>query len=491
MDFPPDIRYAVYDSKSIAFQKFGRGDRRVVQINSAAGHLDLVWTDAAVSDALIRLSEVAEIVMFEPLGQGLSDPVTHVVTLEEHAAVIGAVMDAAGFESATISAVLHTSLAVFAFAAQHPERVEGLVLCSPLAQGWRSAPFAELVGWQDAGEVEAHDRRWQGVLECWGEGESLRLFAPMLATRRNTRLWGVLERASASPAMVRTMFEAAVTSDIRHALPLVQAPTLVLRPAGNESVPEAVVRDVADQVPGATYRELPATESMAQFWANYTQQIEQFLFGVTRSEIADRALMTVLFTDIVGSTERATVLGDTRWREVLVAHERMLRDRLASAGGRLVKLTGDGSLCVFDGPARAIRCAEQICAAAAGLDLEIRAGLHTGECEVIESDVAGVAVHIAARVSALAGSGEVLVSRTIRDLVAGSGIRLYSRGEHELKGVAGAWEIFAVGEETAPLIAPEQRRDLRVTDRLALFAARRNPSLLRAASRIQTPRLRG
>ncbi len=196
--------------------------------------------------------------------------------------------------------------------------------------------------------------------------------------------------------------------------------------------------------------------------------------------------MTVLFTDIVGSTEQAALLGDARWREVLVSHERMLRREVEGVGGRLVKLIGDGSLSTFDGPARAIRCAERICAAAGELDLRIRAGLHTGECEVIDDDIAGMAVHIAARVSAQAGPGEVLVSRTVRDLVTGSGIALQSRGQRDLKGVEGSWELFAVGNETAPLPAPDQTRELRASDRVVLLAARRAPGLLRAASRIGT-----
>jgi class 3 adenylate cyclase len=291
-------------------------------------------------------------------------------------------MDAAGFESATISAIFDACLAVLVFAAQHPERVDGLVLWNPFAQGWRSAPFEQLVGWEDGEQVEAYDRAWRDVHAHWGRGDSLRMQMP------------------------------------------------------------------------ARYQELPETDSMAEFSGGYQRQVEQFMFGAARDVNSDRALMTVLFTDIVGSTEHAALLGDARWREVLVAHERMLRREVEAVGGRVVQLIGDGSLSAFDGPARAIRCAERICAAAAELDVEIRAGLHTGECEVIDD---GMAVHIAARVSARAGGGEVLVSRTVRDLVTGSGIGLQSRGEHEPKGVPGSWELFAVGPETAPLPAPLAR----------------------------------
>jgi class 3 adenylate cyclase len=201
--------------------------------------------------------------------------------------------------------------------------------------------------------------------------------------------------------------------------------------------------------------------------------------------------MTVLFTDIVNSTEQAARLGDARWRELLLSHEHMLRREVETAGGRVVKLIGDGSLSTFAGPARAIRCAERLCAAAGEREFSIRAGLHTGECELIGGDVAGIAVHIAARVSAQAGPGEVLVSRTVRDLITGSGIALQPRGAHELKGVPGNWELFAVGAEIDPLPPPDQTRELRPSDRVVLFAARRAPGLLRAASRIGTRRDRG
>jgi class 3 adenylate cyclase len=241
-------------------------------------------------------------------------------------------------------------------------------------------------------------------------------------------------------------------------------------------------------LPNAGYDELAETDDMATFNAAYSHRVEQFVFGAERQAASDRVLMTVLFTDIVGSTEQAVRLGDARWRELLVAHERFLRAEVEDAGGRLLDLIGDGSLCTFDGPARAIRCAERICSGAGELGLEIRAGIHTGECEVIDDDIAGIAVHIAARVSAKAGGGEVLVTRTVRDLVTGSGIAFQPHGEHELKGVPGSWELFVVGEHTEPLCAPDQDRDLRAGDRAALFAARRAPGLVRAASRIGSRR---
>jgi class 3 adenylate cyclase len=487
MEIPPEVRYVVREGKSVAFQRYGSGDRRLVWIPTGAGNLDLVWTDAAICDMLKRGAERGECVMYDQLGMGLSDPVDHVPTLEERAADLGAVMDAAGFASATISAAYDACLAALVFAAQHPERVDGLVLLGPFAQGWRSAPFEQLVGWKDAEQVAAYDRAWENNFETWGRGDSLRMEMPALATPRNVRVWGMLERAFASPAMLRTQHQIACAADIRDVLPSVQAPVLVLRPAGN-MLPAAVMRYVVELLSHASYQELPETDNMGEFFASWQRHLEQFMFGATRDVNPDRALMTLLFTDIVGSTEQAALLGDARWREVLVAHERMLRREVEAVGGRVMKLIGDGSLSTFDGPARAIRCAERLCAAAADVGVEIRAGLHTGECEVIDEDVAGMAVHIAARVSAQAGAGEVVVSRTVRDLVTGSGIALQPRGEHELKGVPGRWELFAVGDQTAPLPAPDQTRELSASDRVVLLAARRAPGLLRAASRIGTRR---
>jgi class 3 adenylate cyclase len=441
MEVPPEVRYAVRDGKSLAFQRFGSGDRRLVWI-PILGNLDLMWADAAICETLVRAAEQAQCVMYDQLGTGLSDPVDHVPTIEERAADLGAVMDTVGWASATIGATYDGCLGAAMFAAQHPERVEGLVLCIPFAQGWLSAPVEDLVGWEDADRVAAYERIWEKIFEGWGRGGSLDAL-PGFATARNRRAFGILERAFASPAMVRTWHTIASAADVRDVLRSVQARSLVLRFHGN-MLPEAASRYVAELLPYGRYEELPATQDMGEFFASVLRSVEQFMFGAPREASADRALMTVMFTDIVGSTEQAARVGDARWRELLLAHERMLRREVDGAGGRLVKLTGDGSLSTFAGPARAIRCAERIRAAAGELDLRIRAGLHTGECEVIGDDIAGMAVHIAARVSAHATDGQVLVSRTVRDLVTGSGIALQPRGEHELKGVPGSWEVFAV-----------------------------------------------
>lgn len=483
MEIPPETRYVDRGGKGIAFQHFGSGDRRLVQVVTGLGNLDLWWTDAAFCEVMLRVADRLDCMMYDELGMGLSDPVDHVPTLEERAADLGAVMDTAGFESATIYASYDACLSAVLFAAQHPERVEALVLLIPFAQGWRSAPAEELVGWKDAAEVEAYDRAADELYEHWGQGLMLGMMMPSLISPRNVRMSAMLERARASPAMIRVQIEIARAADVREVLRSVQAPTLVVRLTGN-ALPEATTRYVAELLPNASYQEIAETDSFSELYSSTVRHVEDFMFGAARPVNTDRALMTVLFTDIVNSTEQAAVLGDARWREILAIHERKLRGEVETLGGQVVKLIGDGSLSTFSGPARAIRCAERLSVAARELGLEIRAGLHTGECEVLEADVAGIAVHIAARVSSLAEAGEILVSRTVRDLVTGSGIELEPRGEYELKGVPGTWELFAVGAQMTPLPAPDQTRKLKTTDRLVLSAARRAPGVLRAASRI-------
>jgi pimeloyl-ACP methyl ester carboxylesterase len=231
MEIAPEVRYVVRDGRSIAFQKWGSGARRVVLVNQATTSLDLMWAEGSIHDALVGVADRAECVMYDQLGQGLSDPVLHVPALEERVADLGAVLDAAGFKSATISAIFDACVPVIMFAAQYPERVDSVVLLNPFSQGWLSAAPEELVGWRDAEEVRAYERAWAQVHDHWGRGESLAMQMPSLATRRNLRLWALFERAGASPAMIRSVHEAVTRADVRAVLPLVRAPALVLRDA--------------------------------------------------------------------------------------------------------------------------------------------------------------------------------------------------------------------------------------------------------------------
>jgi class 3 adenylate cyclase len=283
--------------------------------------------------------------------------------------------------------------------------------------------------------------------EAWGEGVSLAGIAPDLMLDDDfMQRWGRFERLASSPGMACQLIEMVAAVDIRPVLPTIRVPTLVLNRSGDESTPAEAARAMARQIPGARYIELPGNEHL--FCVGDTEslldEVEEFLTGTRSEREPDRVLATVLFTDIVDSTQTASRLGDRAWRDLLERHDQLLRREIELHRGREVKTTGDGFLATFDGPARAIRCACSATAAVRALGLEMRAGLHTGECELIGEDVGGIAVNIGARVGAAAGPGEVLVSRTVTDLVAGSGLRFESRGARTLKGVPGEWELFAV-----------------------------------------------
>jgi class 3 adenylate cyclase len=296
----------------------------------------------------------------------------------------------------------------------------------------------------------------------------------------------MLERASAAPAMIRAVAQAALEIDLRDVLPTIRVPTIVVARGGGFQ-PRAIPEHVADLIPGAEFDWQPAAnanDGVEGLMAPNVAAVERMVAGGRIAQRTQRILATVLFTDIVGSTERASTMGDRGWRDLLDRHESLLREHVTESGGRLVKMMGDGSLSVFDGSARAIGCAHEFAEAAQALDLKVRAGLHTGECEIVDADLAGLAVHIGARVGALAGAGEVLVSRTVKDLVVGSGLEFAPRGTHELKGVPGSWELFALADGSAPTVsvAPE-RAPVRASDRIVLAAARRAPRLMRMAGR--------
>jgi class 3 adenylate cyclase/pimeloyl-ACP methyl ester carboxylesterase len=487
MQIPPTTFYARRDGVSIAYQAFGEGPA-LVMLPPAPSHLDLMWIDPGYTQVLRRLGGSARTVILDPRGVGLSDPLDHVPTVEEGADDIEAVMDAAGIERAVVFGSGTTCPAAAMFAARAPARVEGLVLGTPWAQGVRTVDdLSSIPGW-DASMSRAL-QAWEDAIEHhWGEGRTIGLFARALATDRTARSWGMLERASASPAMIRAVTQAALEVDLRDVLAAIRVPTTVVAREGGFQ-PRAIPEHVAELIPGAVFEWHPEAEAsggLEGFMAPFIEAAERMVTGGRTTRGAQRVLATVLFTDIVGSTEHASEIGDERWRELLARHESLLRGHVVAAGGRVVKMIGDGSLSVFDGPARAIRCAHAFVDAAQGLGVEVRAGLHTGECELVEEDLAGLAVHIGARVSALAGAGEVLVSRTVKELVVGSGLEFHARGSRELKGVPGSWELFALadGRTGAVEVAP-QPAPTRPADRVVLAAARRAPGLLRLAGRVR------
>ncbi len=422
---------------------FGEGDLDLVLVNGYISHVELVWEAPPIVAFMQALASFARVITFDRRGSGLSDPVAVAPTLEERMDDVRAVMDAAGSERAALVGISEGVPMSILFAAAHPERVQSLVLWGGMARStWaEDYPFAN--------EAEALlQSGTEFVLPHWGEGTVIEVAAPSMADDPDTRAFlGRMERATASPGMLLSLAQMFLDLDVRDVVPQVQVPALVMHRRHDRLVNVRNGRWLADHLPDARLIELPGDDHGPWFEGvdRTLDELKRFLTGVGYQPEIDRVLATVLFTDIVDSTRKAAELGDQRWRALLIAHGTAVAAAVQRSGGRQVKSTGDGFLITFDGPARGIRCARAIIESAAGLGIEVRAGLHTGECEVMGDDVGGIAVHIAARVSSLAGPGEVLVSRTVRDLVAGSQIEFAERGTHELKGVPDEWDLYAAG----------------------------------------------
>jgi class 3 adenylate cyclase/esterase/lipase len=435
-----DIKYARSGDVHIAYRVFGDGPRDLVLIPGTLSHAELYWEFPVNQYLLKRLTSFARVIVFDKRGQGLSDRVAE-QTLEERIGDVRAVMDAAGSPRATIYGWSEGGPMSLMFSATYPERTSALVLCGSFASV-KAEPWAvSQETWSDfLHQIETR----------WGQGVLVPINAPSRRDDEAFVQWfGRLERASASPGAVRALLRANYEIDVRHVLPAIQAPTLILHRVGDRTVPVEAGRYLAQHIRGAKYVELPGEDHLLQAFDPETldlliDETEEFITGTRSSPEPDRVLVTVMFTDIVSSTERAAAIGDRRWRELLDGYLGVARRQLERFRGREVDVAGDGLFAIFDGPARAIRCACAIRDAVHQLGLEMRAGLHTGECEVAGSKVSGIAVHTGARIAATARPQEVLASGTVRDLVAGSGIRFDDRGSHVLKGVPGEWRLFAV-----------------------------------------------
>ena len=432
------IRYARSGDVHIAYRIFGDGPRDIVLIPGTLSHVELLWEVPSNEHLLKRLTAFARVIVFDKRGQGLSDRVAE-QTLEERTGDVRAVMDAAGSERATIYGWSEGGPMCLMFAATYPERTSALVLYGTFAS-MRNEPWGVTREGLDEflGQLDKH----------WGEGALLLLNAP---SRRNDQAFlqwfARIERAAASPGSVLTLIRANYEIDVRHLLPAIRVPTLILHRAGDELVPVRTGRYLAEHIPGAKYAEIPGADHLVldqETQDVIADQIEEFITGERRRLEPDRVVATVMFTDIVGSTQRAAEVGDGRWRELRGNWHTVMRKELTAFRGREVDTAGDGLLATFDGPARAIRCACSVRERVRALGLQVRTGLHTGECELVGDGVVGIAVHIGARVAALAGPDEVLVSSTVRDLVAGSGLQFVDRGAHSLKGVPDDWRLFAV-----------------------------------------------
>jgi pimeloyl-ACP methyl ester carboxylesterase/class 3 adenylate cyclase len=442
----PQTHYARSGEVNIAYQVVGDGPFDLVFVPGFVSHLDLQWADPRIARFLEKLASFSRLIMFDKRGTGLSDPVAAPAPLEDRMDDVRAVMDAAGSERAALFGLSEGGPMSVLFATTYPERTSALILCGTFATG--SLEGAE----QPAGQRWPDQfRRIRETLDHWGEGRTLAIMAPSADSERDRAGRGIFERSAASPQMARTLIEMVVETDVRDLLPSVRVPTLVLH-REEEFIPVEAARYMADRIPGARLVVLPGADHIP-FYGDadgYAEEIEEFLTGARNAPVSDRILTTVMFTDIVGSTERAAALGDARWRELVGRHDELTRAELERHRGREVKTMGDGFLATFDGPARGIRCARAIADQVRSLDIELRAGLHTGECELVGEDIGGMAVNIGARIGAIAGADEVVVSSTVKDLVVGSGISFSDRGLQQLKGVPGEWHIFAVDRVEAP-----------------------------------------
>jgi pimeloyl-ACP methyl ester carboxylesterase len=437
----PPIRYAKSDDVDIAYQVVGDGPTDLVFVAGALTNLEVLWEDPDYRRFCERLGTFTRLLLFDKRGMGLSDRV-RIGTLEQRMDDVRAVMDAAGSESAALMGVSEGGPLSMLFAAAHPERTRALILCGAEVKEettddwpWGEATRAEF---EQAMDIER-------VIERWGKGLSTDYLFPRRRGDEAFRNWfGRLQMQSATPNDAVAFMRMAFEIDVRHVAPSVKVPTLVLHRTEDPVCHVENARWLARAIEGSRYLELPGNDHVP--WADQDEilaETQEFLTGVREPAEPDRVLATVLFTDIVGSTEHAQALGDRSWRDLLERHHAVVRNELTRFRGREIDTAGDGFFAAFDGPARAIRCALAIRGAASELGLELRAGLHTGECELLGEKIAGIAVHTGARVAARAGPNEVLVSGTVRDLVSGSGIAFEDRGEHELKGI-GPRRVFAV-----------------------------------------------
>ncbi len=436
-----ETRYAKSGDVHVAYQVVGSEGPDLVLVPGWVSHLESAWEEPALARFLNRVASFCRLILIDRRGTGLSDRITGVPSLEDRMDDVRAVMDAAGSEQAALFGISEGGPMCILFAATYPARTQSLVLFGTTACVMRTDDYPIGI---PAERFEAFAER---IAAEWGTGVSGEIFAPSLAgDTAFRRTWARIERFSASPSGIQTLMRMLYETDVRHVLPSVRVPTLVLHRAGDRAMRVEGARYITDHVPDARYVELPGDDHFPWVGDGDTllDEVEEFLTGTRATRDVDRVLTTILFTDIAASTARAADLGDRRWRDLLSSHDTLVRRELARFRGREVKQVGDGFLATFDGPARAIRCAGAIRDAVRALGIEVRAGLHTGECELTDDDVGGIAVHIGARVAVIAAPGEVLVSGTVKDLVAGSGFRFVDRGMHELRGVPGEWRLFAV-----------------------------------------------
>jgi len=431
---PPPTGYARSGEARIAFQVTGDGPPDVVVVGGPVSHLDLQWEDPETARVRWRYASFARTIFFDRRGTGLSDPLEQLPSLDLQMDDLDAVLDAVEVDRVALIGAVEAGLCAM-YAATHPDRVRALVLINVAGYGG----------------VTLNDERRAQMLDLienhWGEGRFAQLFAPERARdERFADWWARFERSCTTPVIARRLVDLNAQADVRGVLPAIRVPTLGLIRRDNPLVPLDAARTVASLIPNARLIEAPGTDLYNWPGPDDPEMdvIEEFLTGRRPQRSAERVLATVLFTDIVGSTKRAAEVGDGTWREMLDRHNAIVRERLGRFRGREIKTLGDGFVATFDRPAGAVHCAQEIVEQVDGLGLSVRCGLHTGECELLDDDVGGIAVHIGARVNEHARAGEVLVSSTVKDLVVGSDLEFADRGTHGLRGVPGEWRLYAV-----------------------------------------------
>jgi pimeloyl-ACP methyl ester carboxylesterase len=434
------MRYAKSGQTHIAYQVFGEGAVDLILVPGFISHLEHWWSEPGHARWLRRLGQVARVVLFDKRGTGLSDRLESQPGMDARMDDVRAVMDALGMERAAVMGISEAGSLASLFAATHPQRCRALILYGA---------FARFSSWFP---TQMSLRRFYHYVDtAWGSGDSLPMFVPSMVGNEAFQLWwSKFERLGATPAACMQMMRMNSEIDVSAILPSIHVPTLVIHRKNDVAVSVEGGRELASLIPQARYVELPGQDHIpfvGESAEEIVDAVNEFLTGSRSPVPSDRVLATVLLTDIVGSTEKVAALGDQSWRDLLEHHDKTIREELARFRGREVKALGDGFLATFDGPARAIHCAESIVRAVRSIGISIRVGIHTGEVEFADDDIKGIAVHITSRVAGLGGADDIVVSRTIRDLVAGSGISFDDFGVHQLKGLSDAWQLYRVSKE--------------------------------------------
>ena len=439
----PETRYVAVEGMDVAYQSMGEGATDLLFCYGLGSNIDLWWE--FTDDFLTRLTSFSRVIFFDRRGAGVSDRRTDQAlwTWEDWTEDIGAVLDEVGSERTILVGALDAGPTAMLYCAMHPERVSSLVLVNTAARYLADGDYP--IGVSESSLAALVET----IAQTWGTTQFARVVNPSMADDEGyLQHLARTHRSSASPLAAAAQYDYLLRQDVRQVLPLIHVPTLVIHHSDSPLVPITHGRYLADRIQGATLVEIPGGDTPV-ISQQIADEIAEFVTGERPTVEPDRVLTTVMFTDIVSSTEHAASLGDNRWRSLLDAHDKLVRGQLRLFGGKEIKTTGDGFLLSFDGPARAIRCASTLTLASESIGIQIRVGLHTGECHVRDNDLSGLAVHIAARVGSLAAPGEVLVSGTVRDLVLGSGFEFTTRGEHSLKGVPGRWQLYALTTTTS------------------------------------------